>query len=201
MEYVPTAPESLPTAIASRARASRSRSRRTCIAHSASLTPNVVGSAWMPCVRPDHRRVAELACPGRDRRLELRGRGQDAVERPRHLQRERGVDDVARREPVVHPRAGGLPDAFLHDVDERGDVVVGDLLALVHRVDVERRPRSRTGARVVVGHDAELGPRFDREHLDLEPRAEARLVGEQVGDLGERVAGDHGSAWAAMSRR
>ena len=35
-----------------RARASRSRSRRTCSAQSASLAPNVVGSAWMPCVRP-----------------------------------------------------------------------------------------------------------------------------------------------------
>ena len=36
-----------------RARAAkRSRSRRTCIAHSASFTPNVVGSAWMPWVRP-----------------------------------------------------------------------------------------------------------------------------------------------------
>ena len=28
------------------------RSRRTWSAHSASLAPNVVGSAWMPCVRP-----------------------------------------------------------------------------------------------------------------------------------------------------
>ena len=51
-EYVPTAPESLPTAITSRARRSRSTSRRTCSAQSASFTPNVVGSAWMPCVRP-----------------------------------------------------------------------------------------------------------------------------------------------------
>ena len=31
---------------------SRSRSRRTCSAQSASLAPNVVGSAWMPWVRP-----------------------------------------------------------------------------------------------------------------------------------------------------
>ena len=51
-EYVPTAPDSLPTAIVSRARCKRSRSRRTCIAQSASLAPNVVGSAWIPCVRP-----------------------------------------------------------------------------------------------------------------------------------------------------
>ena len=77
--------------------------------------------------------------------------------------------------------------------------MVGDLLAFVHRVDVDAA-RSRT-ARGVGGHDTELRPRLDRQHLDLEPRAEARLVGEQVGDLGEGVTGDHGSAWAAMSRR
>ena len=51
-EYVPTAPDSLPTAIAALARATRTRSRRTWSAQSASLAPNVVGSAWTPCVRP-----------------------------------------------------------------------------------------------------------------------------------------------------
>ncbi len=34
------------------ARRRRSRSRWSCSAHSATLAPNVVGSAWMPCVRP-----------------------------------------------------------------------------------------------------------------------------------------------------
>ena len=57
------------------------------------------------------------------------------------------------------------------------------------------------GACGVDGHDAELRPCLDCEHLDLEPRAEARLVGEQVGNLGEGVTGDHETAWAAMSRR
>ena len=51
------------------------------------------------------------------------------------------------------------------------------------------------------GHDPELRPRFDGEHLHLEPRAETRFVGEQIGDLGEGVPRDHGRAWAAMSRR
>ena len=37
----------------------------------------------------------------------------------------------------MHPRARRLADALLHDVDERGDVVIGDLLALVDRGDVE----------------------------------------------------------------
>ena len=198
MENVPTAPESLPTAIVSRARSRRSRSRRTCIAHNASFMPNVVGSAWMPCVRPtigvsrNSRARAAIADSSCSRR------GKDPVERARHLERERGVDDVAGREAVVHPRARGLPDARLHDVDERGDVVIRHSFPLVHRGDVDPRPLAYR-PRVVGGHDTELRPRLDREHLDLEPRAEARLVGEQVGDLGERVAGDHERAWAAMS--
>ena len=78
--------------------------------------------------------------------------------------------------------------------------MVGDLLAFVHGGDVEAGALAYR-ARVLGRDHAELGPRLDREHLDLEPRAEARLVGEELGDLGERVAGDHGSAWAAMSRR
>ena len=91
--------------------ASRSRSRRTCIAHSASLAPKVVGSAWMPCVRPtigvsrnSRARVAIASSSARRRR-------EDHVEGAGHLQRERGVDDVARREAVVDPAARGRADA------------------------------------------------------------------------------------------
>ena len=49
---VPTAPDSLHTATASRAARMRARSRSTCSAQRATFAPNVVGSAWMPCVRP-----------------------------------------------------------------------------------------------------------------------------------------------------
>jgi hypothetical protein len=49
---VPTAPLSLHTATDARAARRRTRSRSTCSAHSATLAPNVVGSAWMPWVRP-----------------------------------------------------------------------------------------------------------------------------------------------------
>ena len=78
--------------------------------------------------------------------------------------------------------------------------MIGDLLALVDRGDVETGALAH-GPRVGFGNDTEARPRLDREHLDLEPRAEARLVGEQRGDLGKRVTGDHESAWAPMSRR
>ena len=96
----------------------------------------------------DHRRVAELAGPGGDRRPRARSaasrsRSAARVER----ERQRGVDDVARREAVVDPGPRGLADALLHDVDERGDVVLGDLLALVdggrRRTDARARGRRR----------------------------------------------------------
>ena len=44
-EYVPTAPDNLHTAIASRAARMRDRSRSTCNAQSATFAPKVVGSA------------------------------------------------------------------------------------------------------------------------------------------------------------
>ena len=42
-----------------------------------------------------------------------------------------GVDDVGRGEPVVDPRSLGRADGVLDHVDEGGDVVVGDALAVV----------------------------------------------------------------------
>ena len=50
--YWPTAPESLPTRMPSSARATRVRARSSSNAHTASFSPNVVGSACTPCVRP-----------------------------------------------------------------------------------------------------------------------------------------------------
>ena len=53
-EYVPTAPESLPTSASANARRRRSAARRLSHAKPASFTPKVVGSACTPCVRPMH---------------------------------------------------------------------------------------------------------------------------------------------------
>ena len=50
--YVPTAPLTAPTEAWANARCRRSTLRRASIAKPASLMPNVVGSAWTPCVRP-----------------------------------------------------------------------------------------------------------------------------------------------------
>ncbi len=52
--YVPTAPEIAPTATCANARSRRRALRSASNAKPASLTPNVVGSAWTPCVRPTH---------------------------------------------------------------------------------------------------------------------------------------------------
>ena len=146
-EYVPTAPDSLPTAIdvarpaqalpipahlhAPRARASRrtSSARRGCRA----------------CGRPSACRGTRA--PGAAIAASSRAAaGDDHVERARHLQRERGVDDVARREAVVDPPAGRRADALLHDVDERGDVVVGDA-SRVRGPRRRRMPRVRAPSR------------------------------------------------------
>ena len=52
LEYVPTAPDNLPTATLLRACSMRSISRSTSAIHNANFKPNVVGSPWMPWVRP-----------------------------------------------------------------------------------------------------------------------------------------------------
>ena len=52
--YVPTAPEIAPTTTCANARSRRSALRCASNANPASFTPNVVGSAWTPCVRPTH---------------------------------------------------------------------------------------------------------------------------------------------------
>ena len=101
-------PDSWPTRHASSARSSRVRARSSSNAQPASFQPNVVGSAWMPCERPMQIVCAVLlGAPhdGGERAVDARR----AIERARvaHLQRERGVDDVRRGEPVVHPAALG----------------------------------------------------------------------------------------------
>jgi len=81
----------------------------------------------------------------------------------------------------VHPGALGLADVGLHDVDERGDVVVGDLLALVDLSHGEGGPLTDR-ARRVRRHHPEGGPGLHGQDLDLEPHGESGLVGEEAGD-------------------
>ena len=76
--------------------------------------------------RAPHQGVAEVARAGGEDEPGLR-----------QLERQRGVQHVGGREPVVHPPPG-IADRCGHHVDERGDVVVGHLLALLDGLDRER---------------------------------------------------------------
>ena len=71
---------------------------------------------------------------------------------------ERGVDDVGRREPVVDPLASGAPDPLLHDIDERGDVVIGEGFACCDLGDergIDHGSTTSGCSGVVDGDDAE----------------------------------------------
>ena len=91
-------------------------------------------------------------------------------------------------------RAGGGADAFLHDVDEGGHVVVGELLALEHvgHEHVVDRGRLDPAGRRLFGRDvAEGGLGLGGQQLDLEPHGEAGRVAEQRGHVLGRIPGDH----------
>ena len=188
----PTAPESLPDAASpSSARSSRSRSRSSSNAQPASLAPNVIGSAWTPCVRPTIDRVAVLLRPSRrPRRGTARARRESSTPASRDLERQRRVEHVRGRQPVVEPTPGSA-EPLGDGVDERGDVVLGPLLDLGHALG-----RRRHGARAdllggLARDDADLGPAVERRELDLEPAGEPALVRPDALHGRTGVAGDH----------
>ena len=138
LPYAPTAPDSLPTREPLQGRgASRSCPRSSSSTQPSSFSPNVVGSActpWCaPCTassgapRPRQRRVA--------RALDARQQQAAGVA---ELQRERGVDDVRRGEPVVEP-ARVLADLLGDRLREGDDVVVRAPLDLLRAGDVDAR--------------------------------------------------------------
>ena len=113
------------------------------------------------------------------------------------LQPERGVEHVGRGEAVVDP-APGLADRLRHDVHESGDVVIGHLLALVHRLDREGRPLAHL-RRVLLRHQALLGQGVDHRQLHLEPGVELALLGPHGAQLRAGVALDHAPSMRAAS--
>ena len=102
-EYVPTAPESLPTRMPSRAAARRCRSRSSANAQPASFSPKVTGSAWMPWVRPTckvSRCSSARATTASNARSSCSSTMRTGV---LHRERQRRVDDVRGGEAVVEP--------------------------------------------------------------------------------------------------
>ena len=175
--YVPTAPDSLPTRISSSADSSRSRSRSSSNAQPASFSPKVVGSAWTPCVRPDDERLR--GAPLRASTTASNA-ARDAVEEERarlaDLQRERRVEHVGGRQPVVEPPSPFGVQPFADCVDERGEIVARPALDLA-TCSGEGGAASRADRRCrLCGNDPELGPGVERRELDVEPQLELALL-------------------------
>ena len=196
-EYVPTAPLSLHTATDSRAARRRvavavdlQRPQRHLGAERRRLGVDAVGAA-------DHHRVAVRRGPASTSvREQLVAASSSRSAASRSIQHSAVSTTSRRRQAVVDPRPAGRADRRLHDVDERGDVVVGDRLAL-------ERPRatnasSTTGAghgrrrRRAAGTTPSAAWRLGGQQFDLEPPAEARDVATRSPSIsGVRVARDH----------
>ena len=182
---MPTAPDSAPTAACANARSSRSSVPIGLEGEARELDPERGRLGVDPMRAPDAQRVDMLArrCgerldqPARFRQHELG----DTSE----LERETGVEHVARGQPVVDP-APRRPGRGGQHVDERRGVVVGDLLAFVDLIDGERRRSDRV--ELVGGRAVELLARGD---LDQAHRLEVRVVGPGLGQRRTGVARDH----------
>ena len=147
---VPTAPEILPTATASRARSTRSRSRWSSAYQSASFRPSVIGSACTPCVRPI---IGVRRCSSARSRtasispaMSLTIRSQAS----RIWMRLRGVDDVGGGEPEVEPARGGS-DVLRDGGREGDDVVLRDLLDLLDPARCRTPPFARSSRAASAG--------------------------------------------------
>ena len=104
-EYVPTAPEIAPVAATSRASSMRVRARFKAQAQLPNFMPKVMGSAWMPWVRPTH----SVFWNSKARRLQVSPKLLDVVDDDvaglRDLVGQGRVAQVGRRHAVVHPAA------------------------------------------------------------------------------------------------
>ena len=196
-EYVPTAPDRLPTATPSKAAVEAlgvavrlEGEARELDAEGRRLGVDAVGA-------PDAERALVLAGRGDQHRDELAGAGQDDLADRAQLQRERRVEHVRGGQAVVDPAPARARGGREH-VDEGGDVVVGDALALGDRLDREGRGADR----LEVGGGRPLGL-LGGGDLDLAPELHARGVGPQGADLRAGVAGDHapGGSWRLRVRR
>ena len=186
---MPTAPESLPKRSCSKASSSRVRLRSASKAKPARRRPKVVGSAWTPWVRPTQsvsrcssaRSIKRVAVGPRRADHDLAGLAQ--------LQSQRRVEHVGGGEAVMDP-APVLADRLRDDVDEGGDVMVGHLLALVDRLNRERRVRARSLRRLPRNHPL-LSPSLGSRQLHLQPALQLPLRAPNTRHLRPRIPGDH----------
>ena len=115
--------------------------------------------------------------------------GEQQVARGADLQRERGVEHVARRHPVVDEARVGT-DVLGDAGEERDHVVLHLALDLGDARGVEAGARADRCERRG-GNHAAFGEHFADGELDAQPEAVARLVGPERPHLGPAVALDH----------
>src|SRR5207248_6379499 len=142
--------------------------------------------------------VSVLASPGYQRLHEPPRLGQHDLGNPPQLEGQARVEYVARGQPVVNPPASRAGGGGQH-VDERGDVVVGDPLALGDLVDREGRAANRIELLGCWPFDL-----LARRHLDLAHGLEPSAIGPYGIKLGTRIARNHaftGSSAAGWRRR
>ena len=150
------------------------------------LYPERGGLGVDPVRAPDAQRVDVFARLGRERLDEAARIGQHQLADAAKLQRQTGVEHVARCQPVVNPasRRAGRRREY---VDEGGGVVVGQALALLDRLNRERRTPDRL--ELGFGRTLEL---LASGYLDFAHRVEARMVRPDLAQFGPGVTLNHG---------
>ena len=156
------------------------------------MTPKVVGSAWMPWLRPIVTRVLVLEGAALQRGQQPVEIGEQDVARPRQLHAEAGVEHVGRGHALVD-EARIRPDEFGKMRQEGDHVVLGHAFDLVdlRLSNVGGVALFPDGAGGLYRNDADFGQRVAGMRLDLEPDAEACLWRPDGDHLGPRIAWDH----------
>ena len=138
---VPTAPDTLPTLITSRARSMRSSALPISSYQSAILSPKVTGSAWTPWERPI---MTVFLCCKRlllERLEERPDIVDDDVRGVAHERGEGGIEDIGGGEPQMDI-AGIRAHLLANRGQERDDVVLHDLFESVDPLDAGSPPFS-----------------------------------------------------------
>ncbi len=159
-----------------------------------------------PVRAADHRRVAMLEREPADDLDEPRQLSLDDAGRVAQDDRGRRVEHVRARQPVMEPAALG-PEPLGDRAQEGNDVVLRLPLDLVRSLRVDVPDLVANALEVGPRHDAGLGHRLERQHLDLQPQLELVPLPEDLAQLRQRVSVDHArgstrsSAFPACSSR
>ncbi len=176
---VPTAPDTLPTLMTSRARVMRSRARCISSYQRAILRPNVTGSACTPCERPIM--TVFLCCNAFFLRV-LRTRRISSIiisDDLSHERCKRGIEDVRGREPEMD--VAGIRADLLADRGKKGDdVVFHDLFKGIDPLDLEVR-FFLDGRERPCRYQPQFGVRLAGKDLNLEPGAVSVLRFPETG--------------------